>query len=470
MGSQIAWMVYFRIFFFISLLVPQIVGAQTITGHLSYLSYQSIQLEGFNGLNTYLISSTSTDAGGNFRLTFSKTDYGVGYLKSGDQPPFLVILTSEDIVLNGESMENLQTLKVTRGQENQWFGQYAREHPKREQILSAWDYLNNVYSMDSLFSMQEKPLQTIQEEKKRIQQEDAAFLEKLPEDSYVSWLLPIRKRIHSVPLVIQFRPDEIPALIRNFRSVDYTDPRLYKSGLLKDVVDSHFWLIENSGLPLDSVFTEMQTSIDSMLRYLIKDNKILNEVTDYIFNLLEQHSLFPASEYLALKVLQLTNCTLDSDLAKQLESYRAMKKGNTAPDILFLGDLVTPGHRVAPARLSDIKSDYKLVFFGASWCLKCMEELPEVAKHYAKWKAQNVEVVFISLDDDKNSFFSIANDLPFISVCDYQKWNSVTVNDYHIFATPTLFLLDQNQQILLRPQSVRQMDSWVDWYLVKASK
>jgi thiol-disulfide isomerase/thioredoxin len=94
--------------------------------------------------------------------------------------------------------------------------------------------------------------------------------------------------------------------------------------------------------------------------------------------------LFEAAEYLALKVLNKTSCTINIDLAKQLESYRAKKKGNTAPDIIFKGDNYALGYEQnnTPNKLSDIKSKYTVVVFGASWCPKCTEELPEIVKHY----------------------------------------------------------------------------------------
>ncbi|CAM2741762.1 hypothetical protein SAMN05444143_101289 [Flavobacterium succinicans] len=60
--------------------------------------------------------------------------------------------------------------------------------------------------------------------------------------------------------------------------------------------------------------------------------------------------------------------------------------------------------------------------------------------------------------------------LPFISFCDYQKWNSTAVKNYYIFGTPTMFLLNEKREILLRPNSVKQMDSWVDWYLVQGNE
>lgn len=79
--------------------------------------------------------------------------------------------------------------------------------------------------------------------------------------------------------------------------------------------------------------------------------------------------MFKASEYLALKVLNETSCTLKSELANQLESYRGMKKGNIAPDIIFNNAIVAPdyGSKV-PTHLSEIKSKYTVVVFGASWC------------------------------------------------------------------------------------------------------
>jgi len=446
--------------------------AQSITGNLSLLTNQSIKLEGFSGLKTYPISNAIIDDKGNFQLTYNKVDYGVGYLMSSDEKPLFIILSGEDIEISGEALAYIETISIIKGKENQWFEQYAKEHPKREQALNAWIYLEKMYTADSLFTLQQTPQQAIAEEKQRIKSEDSTFLAELPNDSYVRWFLPMRKLVSGVSTVAQYRPEEIPLTIKAFRKMDYTDSRLYKSGLFKDAIESHFWLLENSGRSLDSVFIEMQISINAMMENLVKDEKTLNEVTDHLFDLLERHSLFKASEYLALKVLNEVSCTIDNDLAKQLETYRAMKKGNTAPDILFEGDNSTPGYGANnfPEKLSDLKSDYTVVVFGASWCPKCTEELPKIASLYPKWKEKGVEVVFVSLDEDNKSYKDFVKNFPFISTCDYNKWESKIVKDYYVFGTPTMYLLDKKREVLLRPNSVNQMDSWVDWYLIEDNK
>jgi thiol-disulfide isomerase/thioredoxin len=457
----------------ILLLIGVTANAQnTVTGTFPALSKQMVKLVGFDGFNTHAIDSIVANDKGIFNLSFGKNDDGMGYLVAADRKPFIVILSSEDIELKGESFALPETIEVLKGKQNKIFEQYATEHPLREQAFSAWDYLSKMYKQGSLFTTHKVPQQAIEKEKKRIKAEDSLFLATLDQATYVSWFLPTRKLVSSVSTVAQFRPEEISSTIAAFRAMDCTDQRLYKSGLFKDIIDSHFWLLENSGHSFDLMYVEMNISIDSMIENLSKDEKKFNKVTKYLFDLLERRSLFQASEYLAIKVLNETSCTINSDLAKQLESYRAMKKGNTAPDIIFKGDNYAPGYdqNNTPNKLSDIKSKYTVVVFGASWCPKCTEELPEIAKHYSKWKAQGVEVVFVSLDENKEMFKNFTSIFPFISFCDYQKWNSTAVKDYYVFGTPTMYLLNDKREILLRPNSVNQMDGWVDWYLAQGNK
>jgi thiol-disulfide isomerase/thioredoxin len=231
-------------------------------------------------------------------------------------------------------------------------------------------------------------------------------------------------------------------------------------------------LLENCGKSLDSVFIEMKVSIDSMMTKLVKNEKKLNEVTDYLFDLLERHSLFQASEYLALKVLNEVSCTINNDLAKQLETYRAMKKGNTAPDVTFPENTIYPVdlQNQRPKNLSDFKTPYTLIVFGASSCPKCSEEIPQIAELYSKWKEQGVEVIFVSLDEDGNDFQNFTTSFPFVSTCDFKKWKSPIVESYYVFGTPTMFLLDNKREILLRPNSVKQMDAWIDWFLIQGNR
>ena len=468
-------------------------GQHTVSGSFSGLGNQTIRLVGFNGFGIYTIDSIKASANGAFSMSYGEKDFGMAYLAGPDNKSFIVVLGNEKMQVSGESFAIPASIRVEGSRENEWFGRYATEHPRREQALSAWDYLLKIYQNDSLFSVVNRPKKEIERERNRIKEEDVSFLKNLNPESYVSWYLPVRKLVSSVGTIAQYRTEELPATIEAFRSLDYTDARMYKSGLLRDALEAHVWLIENSGRPLDSVYVELNKSIDRMMPYLITDEKKFNEITDYLFKLLEKRSLFGSSEYLALKVLNEQSCTLTNDLAAQLESYRAMKKGNVAPDIelesakTFFGSLSSnAGSQVSGTgstgnislqassnpgftRLSDIRSRFILVIFGASWCPACQTELAQLTGFYPNWKKQGVEVVFVSLDDQPDEFRKFAVNFPFVSTCDFKKWESPTVKNYHVFATPTLFLLDADRKIVLRPNSARQVDSWVDWFLVQGN-
>lgn len=445
----------------------------TITGTFPALHNQLVKLSGFKGFETYTIDSIRVNPKGNFTLSFGSKDYGMGYLTAEDNKAYFVILADgENLNLKGETFALPEAVVITSGKQNQLFEQYSSEHLRREQVLGAWDFLGRIYSSDTLFAVHEKTKNGIEMEKHRIKQEDNAFLAGLNPETYLSWYLPVRKLVSSVSTIAQYRTEEIPEAISAFRAMDYTDARLYKSGLLGNTIESHFWLIENSGRSLDSVYIEMKISIDRMVENLLADEYKLNEISEYLFKLLEKRSLFEASEYLAIKLLNEKSCTINNDFAAQLESYRAMKKGNTAPDFDFKADCLAPGYAPAeiPEKLSALKSKYSIVVFGASWCPQCPLELSQITRLYQKWKRQNIEVVFVSLDEDEKTFKSFAGVFPFISICDYQKWESSVVKSYHVFATPTIYLLSNKREILLRPNSVNQLDSWVEWYLVQGNK
>lgn len=455
------------------LLIPLLMEAQqSITGYFPVIANQKVKLFVFEGFSAYPIDSITVTDKGFFQLSFSPKDYGVGYLATEDGKAFIVILTSEDISLKGESLAKAETVEITSGIQNQLFAQYAREHPRREQALNAWEYLEKIYHMDSLFTVHKTPLYAIEQEKQRLQEEDKVFLAKLGSQTYVSWFLPVRKLVSSVSTIAQYRTNDIPATIKAFRNLDYTDERLYISGLLREIIESHFWLIENSGRSLDSVFIEMKISIDYMIENLSTDAEKFNRITDFLFKLLEKRSLYKVSEYLALKVLNEEKCTIDNSLALQLESYRAMKVGKIAPDLKFNGDIFGPAYVAgkSPDKLSDINANYIVLVFGASWCPACPGELMKIAGLYQEWEKSSVEVVFVSLDENHDILEKFVSPFPFISICDYQKWESPIVKSYHVFATPTLFLLDQRREILLRPNSVHQLNAWIDWYLVQGSK
>ena len=47
---------------------------------------------------------------------------------------------------------------------------------------------------------------------------------------------------------------------------------------------------------------------------------------------------------------------------------------------------------------------------------------------------------------------------------------ALLMEDYYVFGTPTMYLLNDKREILLRPSSVNQIIGWVYWYLLQGNK
>ena len=83
--------------------------------------------------------------------------------------------------------------------------------------------------------------------------------------------------------------------------------------------------------------------------------------------------------------------------------------------------------------------------------------------YYDTWKEEkNVEVVYISLDTDKTVCEQAYQNAPWQTFCDFKGWEMQAAKEYYIWATPSYFLLDENNKILLHPNSVGQANAWID--------
>ncbi len=257
--------------------------------------------------------------------------------------------------------------------------------------------------------------------------------------------------------------NKIKTNLNPFSNIDYSKPQLYSSGLIYNLIEKQFWSIQKSGLDFGTKYKEMTTSVDIILDSLRKNQQLYNELTKYLFQYFEKYSLFGASEYIALKALSQQEVALNSPLVNKLESYRKMKVGNMAPNFELVGDVYKNGSVIKSAiHLSDIVAKYKLIIFGGSWCPQCRAEIIQLLPCYNNWKTRGVEVIFVSLDTDRNTFEKFTNPFPFYSTCDYKKWDTQAAKDYYVSSSPTIFLLDSNNKIIQRPPTVASLDSWLE--------
>lgn len=420
----------------------------SIQGSFPQVPKKEILLKGFSIQGDSLLTKTTTDAQGKFNLQYPGRYVGAALLEIKDAKNVIVLLNHENFEMQWDNLEEFSTLKFTHSPENDAFGKGMELYQKTEGKRAGLRYLLPLYDKDS----QSKKI--LQQELEIQDQDMAAFFVRLPKQSYAGYYLKIRKLLADMPQTASRYIERMPEHEKYFNILDFSDEKLMHSGLYLELLDGYFKLMESH---LGKQYEHINGSVDAVMQRLNPLPDLQQQVAEYLFKLFEKRSLFPAAEHLALMMLSDDSCQLDNKHEALFEQYRKMAIGNTAPE-LVLESTKTPN-----IKLSEIKNKYKLVVFGSSWCPKCAAEIPKIKTYYQQWKKDyDMEVVFISLDTDAAKYETFVKDFPWISSCDFKSWEGKNARDYYVFGTPTMYLLDKDQKILLKPMSPEQVNAWLE--------
>lgn len=178
------------------------------------------------------------------------------------------------------------------------------------------------------------------------------------------------------------------------------------------------------------------------------DEKNLNRLKRVEHSLMDQFPKSPLVENLSYQVFQ---------LEQKYNEYLQYNAGIVAaPEIA----LPTPDGRMI--RLSDLKGQYVLIDFWASWCAPCRRENPNVVRLYNKYKDKGFTVFSVSLDEKVEDWkAAIAKDgLAWPNHCsDLQGWNSSVIPSYGFTGIPFTVLLNPEGKyigVMLRGEELEQ--------------
>jgi thiol-disulfide isomerase/thioredoxin len=102
-------------------------------------------------------------------------------------------------------------------------------------------------------------------------------------------------------------------------------------------------------------------------------------------------------------------------------------------------------------RLSDLKGQYVLVDFWASWCGPCRRENPNVVRLYNKYKNKGFTVFSVSLDENGDAWKAAIekDNLTWPNHCsDLKRWESPVIQDYGFTGIPYTVLLNKEGKFI----------------------
>ena len=431
---------------FIFLLLTQYASAQetyTINGHFPNFPNSRYELKGYEGMQQKTLSTATNKEDGKFTLTYPKDYKGVAQLWMNGAYQVLLFLNKEDITLHWEDLTNRDNLQANSTEYEAFIGG-MKAFQDSEAKLAGLHYLVPLYAQDSLKQ------QFFINELDSVANAFPKYVKSLPENLFVRQYLLTKGLIEQMPKTVETYKWRAPNHIIEFMAIDFK--ALKNSGLYNEIISGYTNLVER--FPLEEVYEILNPAIDKVITELKDEPTLQQEIAQNWFTLLEQKSLFKAAEHLALRMLNQENCMLNDKSKDKFEQYRALAIGKTAPNIVL--NLKNQND------LRNLKNNYKLVVFGASWCPNCQTDYPSLVGKYKKLKEKHdLEVIYISIDTDKKVFEEYYKETPFITFCDTKGWETQAAKDYHVFATPTYILLDKELKILSKIQSPEHLEAWL---------
>ena len=149
------------------------------------------------------------------------------------------------------------------------------------------------------------------------------------------------------------------------------------------------------------------------------------------------------------------NITRIQEIIAGIEIEKKTAKGSPFIDIKLPG---INGDSIALSELIG-KTDYVLIDFWASWCGPCMQSLPELKNLYHSYKGQKLEILGVSLDDDKEAWQSTisSKELKWKHISDLQGWKNAGAKTYAISSIPATILINKKGVIVGRNLSFEEL-------------
>lgn len=233
---------------------------------------------------------------------------------------------------------------------------------------------------------------------------------------------------------------------------DWSDTLLLNSDAYSKTLIDYLMLYGNRNAGREQQISLYKQAIDSVFSFIPAHSPVYDYAMLYLMQGFEQFKMEPLVIHMIKN--HADNCSrTESKLDNRINYYETFQNGATAPDFI---STTMDGE---PVNFYEEVSGKTLLVFWATWCGHCKQLNQSLTEIYPQLGQKNIDIISVSLDHnpDELTTYLENTDLPFEVWCDYQGWESDVVDQYYLYATPTMLLLDKDKTILGKPLNLNQL-------------
>jgi peroxiredoxin len=241
-----------------------------------------------------------------------------------------------------------------------------------------------------------------------------------------------------------------------FEGLDFSNEAVINTPIYTQRVFKYLSGAKMQGATKELIEQQFMTDVDIILANAGSNAAVHDFILDYLVRGFEKLHLDNVITYIAENYTETTCETNEKSTLKRKLEWQKMKPGDPVPDFV-LNDI-----NGDPVQLSQVVKKQNLILFWASWCPHCTMLIPEIKQWQNQLKNNNFEIIAISLDDSetewKKQVFKMGTE-SWYNLSDLKKWDGKVATDYNIYATPTMFLIDENLKIIAKPISFAELQA-----------
>jgi peroxiredoxin len=426
----------------------------SVTGEIRGLSSKKIYLSAYGGEKLHPIDSTNSDDKGKINFVLKLSILPGLYRVSWGKDKFLdLILNKENVVFVTTSENPADSVQILSSFENNLYFWYERRERLSQARLELITPIIDYYPVkDAYFTTSANEFESIQKSQAK------AFdsLSRIYPDSYAVRIL----RLQQTPFLSSSlsKDDRVDYLkVHFFDKVDFNDTLLLRSNAWSNKAISYLGLWGNSRYNQKQLETEFIKAVTILMSAASVNPDIYKFLLDYLLGGFDKYHFDEVITYMADHFQDPFSCedqTKKSALQKKLDTFKKIATGKIAPEI------TVPDIKGTTIRLSEISSEYTLLIFWSSECHHCTDMMPKVKEIYDKQKPKRMEVLAVSIDTSRSEWTGFIKEekLDFLNGSELKGFDSKSADQYNIYATPTMFLLDREKKILAKPISYRELE------------
>jgi len=424
------------------LTVGEIFGQYSLKGVIGNYNRRDISICSQFGDESKLIEAVSTDQNGEFEFAYSDQPVGLYRLYLDTQDYFDLIFNKENIEIKTKIENPQYNMEIMQSDENTQLYSYIIANYISQYKIDILSELLNIYPDGKFRNKVESELSKELKHKNK-------NLEKVIKQDAESFAGRYLNSFREISIPSKFNDyEKSEYLKKNYLELyEFNDLSLLNSNAYTMIVLNYFKLFRSNDPEV------YYTAGHEVLDYIFfEDPKIFNFIFEYILSGFESLGLDEQAAKLSVEFGDLCSDGNDN-LKMRIRSNTELSVGKKAPDFTAI---TVSGEQYT---LSEMKSDYTLIVFWATWCEHCKITMPRLAAASNIFNESNMEIVAVSIDSDEDVLrnFLKENEMPWDVICEYKGWDGEIVIDYAVFATPSMYIIDKNMNIVAKPYNEERL-------------